>query len=79
MITNGYIAPIQNGLKMSKLYNYVNEEKLKNRLEHILLDPSGQVLIPISSKNRILHMLVLLEHLFSRSQKLQSPTIGSNN
>jgi Cft2 family RNA processing exonuclease len=30
-------------------------------------------MIPITSKNRILHMLVLLEQLFSQSQKLQSP------
>jgi len=67
LITNGYISPVQNGHKMSKIYNYVNEEKLKNRLEHIMMDPTGQVLIPISSKNRILHILVLLENIFSRS------------
>ena len=45
----------------SKVYNYVNEEKLRNRLEEVLIDMQGNVMLPISSKNRILHMLVLLE------------------
>lgn len=31
--------------------------------------------MPISSKNRILHILVLLENIFNRSQKLQSPVV----
>lgn len=70
MISNGYIQPLQNGTIVSKFFNYVNEEKLRNRLEDILVDLSSQVLIPITSKNRIIHMLVLLEQLFTKSQKL---------
>ena len=59
-------------MKVNRIYNYVNEEKLRNRLEDVLVDLAGQVMIPIASKNRILHMLVLLEQIFSKSQKLQS-------
>ena len=36
------------------------------------MDPNGLVLIPISSKSKIIHMLVLLENIFSRSSKLQT-------
>ena len=62
----------KNGIKVNRIYIYVNEEKLRNRLEDVLVDLAGQVMIPITSKNRILHMLVLLEQIFSKSQKLQS-------
>ena len=78
MITNGYIQPRQNGMRINRIYNYVNEEKLRTRLEDVLLeisaavDRAGQVLIPITSKNRILHMLVLLDDIVAKSQKLQS-------
>ena len=78
MITNGYIQPLQNGMRINRIYNYVNEEKLRTRLEDVLLeisaavDRAGQVLIPITSKNRILHMLVLLDDIVAKSQKLQS-------
>ena len=61
MISNGYIQPLQNGTIVNKFFNYVNEEKLRNRLEDILVDLGSQVLLPITSKNRIIHMLVLLE------------------
>ena len=54
LITNGYYTPIMYDIKVNKILNYVSEEKLKNRLEHSLLDPNGIVLIPISSKCRIL-------------------------
>lgn len=70
LISNGYINPIQSGVKLRKVYNYVNEEKLKSRLEDVLMDPNSLVLIPISSKSKIIHMLVLLENIFSRSSKL---------
>lgn len=61
MITNGYIRPVQNGTVLPKIYNYVNEEKLRLRLEEMLVDLASQVMIPITSKNRLIHMLVLLE------------------
>jgi hypothetical protein len=38
MITNGYIESVQNGIKLPKVYNYVNEEKLRLRLEEMLVD-----------------------------------------
>lgn len=61
MITNGYIQPLQYGRPVNRIYNYVSEEKLRNRLEDVLVDLERQILVPITSKNRILHMLVLLE------------------
>ena len=60
------------------MYHYVYEEKLKNRLEHVLLDPRGLVLMPVSNKSNILNLLVVLENLFNRSQKLQSPVVRPN-
>ena len=78
MITNGYIQPLQNGMRINRIYNYVNEEKLRTRLEDVLfemsaaVDRAGQVMIPITSKNRILHMLVLLDDIVAKSTKLQS-------
>lgn len=78
MITNGFVAPIQNNHRLTKIYNFVNEEKLKNRLEYIMLDPKGQVLLPISNKSSILNLLIVLENLFTRSQKLQSPVVRPN-
>ena len=75
MITNGYIQPIQHGLVANKIYNYVNEEKLRKRLEDVMVGLSGHVLIPITCKNRILHMLMLLEQIFDKSQKLQSQSV----
>lgn len=41
MITNGFILPHQYGEDVSKIYNFVNEEKLKNRLEDVLVDFNG--------------------------------------
>ena len=40
-----------------------------------MLDPFGIVLMPISSKHRILQILFILENIFNKSQKLQSPII----
>lgn len=44
-------------------------------MEHALLDPKGLVLIPVSNKSICLHILIVLENLFNRSQKLQSPLV----
>lgn len=48
----------------------MSEEKLRNRLEEVLTARQGQMLLPISNKNRIIHMLILLEQIFQRNQKL---------
>jgi cleavage and polyadenylation specificity factor subunit 2 len=61
MISNGYIVPELYGSTQTKVYNFVNEDKLLKRLEDVLIDRMGNMLIPISNKNRILHMLILLE------------------
>mmetsp|Transcript_41983 Transcript_41983/g.64287 ORF Transcript_41983/g.64287 Transcript_41983/m.64287 type:complete len:160 (-) Transcript_41983:1683-2162(-) len=67
MISNSYFKPVLNGMRVPKVFNYVSEEKLKNRLEDVLVDFKGSILIPVSSKNRILHLLVLLENIFTKS------------
>ena len=78
MISNTYFKPQISGLRLSKVYNYVSEEKLKSMLESVLVDMKGSVIIPVSSKNRILHLLVLLETIFNKSQKLQSSELREN-
>ena len=67
MISNGFVQPEMYGNLQAKVFNFVSEEKLRNRLEEVLLDRNGCVLLPISNKNRILHMLILLEQLFFKS------------
>ena len=67
LITNGYFSPIMYETKVNKILNYVSEEQLRNRLEHVLLDPFGIVWIPISCKYRILKILYTLEHIFNKS------------
>jgi Cft2 family RNA processing exonuclease len=34
------------------------------KLEKVLVDVGGQILIPISDKNKILHCLITLENMF---------------
>ena len=38
MISNGYILPELYGSVTNKVYNYINEDKLRNRLEEVLID-----------------------------------------
>ena len=57
------------------MYNYVNEEKLKYRLEYVLADSNGNCLLPVSDKSCLLNLMVVLENIFNRSQKLQNPNV----
>jgi hypothetical protein len=50
----------------------LSEEKLKGKLEKVLVDMGGQILIPISDKNMIMQCLVTLEQIFSSNTKLQA-------
>jgi hypothetical protein len=38
----------------AKTYKFLSEDKLRLRLEKVLVDQNGQILIPISDKNMIL-------------------------
>jgi hypothetical protein len=79
LITNSYFKPkVQvpnNGLislASSKAYKFLSEEKLKSKLEKVLVDLGGQILLPISDKNMIMQCLVTLEQIFSSNTKLQA-------
>ena len=40
------------------------------KLEKVLIDIGGQILIPMSDKNRILQCLITLENMFQTNSKL---------
>lgn len=69
LISNAYVNPhtLKPQLKAqapAKVFQFMSEEKLRVKLEKVLIDHSAQVLIPLSDKNRILQCLILLENLF---------------
>ena len=79
LITNSYYKPkVQlpnNGLVStgsSKSYKFLSDEKLKSKLEKVLVDLGGQILIPISDKNMIMQCLITLEQIFASNSKLQA-------
>jgi hypothetical protein len=47
-----------------KSFKFLSEEKLRIKVEKVLVDMKGQLLIPISDKNHILQSLITLEHIF---------------
>jgi hypothetical protein len=58
-ITNGYTKPkslSQQGLIQTKkkAYKFLSEEKLRGKLERVLVDSNGQIMIPISDKNMVM-------------------------
>ena len=62
MISNGFISPKK--YKQSRVYQFISEEKLRMKMEKVLVDNGGQILLPISDKNRILQCLIMLENMF---------------
>jgi Cft2 family RNA processing exonuclease len=77
LITNSYYKPKMqvpnNGLVStgsSKSYKFLSDEKLKSKLEKVLVDLGGQILIPISDKNMIMQCLITLEQIFASNSKL---------
>ncbi len=42
------------------------------KMEKVLVDNGGQILMPISDKNRILQCLIMLEYMFQNNSKLQA-------
>ena len=53
---------------------------LKAKVEQAILEqPPSQILIPCSSKNKILALLLMLENLFQNNQKLQQVTNLTKN
>lgn len=55
-----------------KSYKFLSEEKLRSKLEKVLIDIGGQILIPISDKNQILQCLITLENIFQTNTRLQA-------
>lgn len=53
-----------------KIAQFVSEERLKVKVEQAILETHSQILIPCSSKNKILALLLTLEDLFDKNQKL---------
>ena len=53
-----------------KIAQFVSEERLKMKVEQAILETHSQLLIPCSSKNKILALLLTLENLFLNNQKL---------
>ena len=52
----------------------MSEERLKAKVEQAILETHSQILIPCSSKNKILALLLMLENLFQNNQKLVQHT-----
>ncbi len=48
---------------------------MKSKLERVLLDYQGQVMIPCSNKSKILDLLLFLENLFATNSRFQ-PVAG---
>lgn len=87
LITNAYLNPkmqllkpasIQSSLPNSvilptqqKVQKFLSEEKLRVKLERVLVDAKGQILIPISDKNQLLQCLITLENIFKTNTRLQ--------
>ena len=58
--------------KQTKCFKFLSEEKLRLKLEKVLVDNNGSILIPMSDKNRILQLLITLERMFQSNTKLQA-------
>jgi Cft2 family RNA processing exonuclease len=43
----------------------VTESRLKQKIEKVIIEQQGQVLIPCSSKSKILEILLILEEMFA--------------
>lgn len=72
LITNAYVTPFKATKKtgVAKVFQFVSEEKLKFKIEKVLVDHEASLLIPISDKNRVLQVLMLLENIFHSNSKL---------
>jgi Cft2 family RNA processing exonuclease len=73
-ITNGYL----NYSKEGKQFSEVTESRLKQKIEKVLIEQQGQVLIPCSSKSKILEILLLLEEMFA-SKPRDMTAAGTNS
>lgn len=81
-ITNAYPSPLstldkqnlgyQQNLASStgKYYQFVSQERLKAKVEQAILETQTQIMIPCTSKNKILSLLLIFEQMFQTNQKL---------
>ena len=63
------LGPVDTG--NGKIAQFVSEERLKVKVEQAILETHSQLMIPCSSKNKILALLLAFENLFQNNQKLQ--------
>jgi hypothetical protein len=85
LITNGYLNASNNPSKISltnpdsgtgelcssgKMTQYVSEERLKAKVEAAILEKQSQILIPCSSKNKVIALMLMLENMFKTNQRL---------
>jgi Cft2 family RNA processing exonuclease len=66
IITNGWcnFANVE-----GKQHHSILEMRLRAKIEKVLMENHGQILIPCSSKSKILELLQLLENLFQTNQR----------
>ena len=48
----------------------MSHDRLKAKVEQAILETQTQILIPCTSKNKILSLLLIFEHMFQTNQKL---------
>ena len=53
-----------------KYHQFVSIERLKAKVEQAILETQTQILIPCTSKNKILSLLLIFEQMFQTNQKL---------
>jgi Cft2 family RNA processing exonuclease len=71
LFTNAYLHDKQQHLRSNTNLQFVTEERLKVKVEAALLEKQSQILIPCSSKNKILALMLLFENMFKANQRLQ--------
>lgn len=68
LITNGYLNYNAEG----RQYFQVILERLKQKIDKVLVEHQGQVMIPCSSKAKILELLLTLEEFFASKPREQA-------
>jgi hypothetical protein len=62
---------------MPKIIFLGNEEQSNEKIEKVIIEQQGQVLIPCSSKSKILEIRLMLEEMFA-SKPRDMTTAGAN-
>ena len=70
LFTNAYLSD-KHPTRGNPNLQFVTEERLKAKVESAILDRQSQIMIPCSSKNKILALMLLFENMFKANQRLQ--------